>query len=70
MQETTFKKIKEAEPMGEYKPTAIDERKKEVDFLLLQVRPSVIKWKDGKTQLVTRRQLYKLMEKHTFMCDF
>jgi hypothetical protein len=70
MIEVTVTKTKEAQPMGEYKPTAIDVAKAAADFRIVQVGPYVIVWKDGRTERVNARQLKKLQEKHTFATDF
>lgn len=55
-----FVKTKSHQPAGEYKPTGIDAAKKEVDFLLLQVGPNVIEWRNGGRERLTDRKLEKL----------
>jgi len=65
-----FRKTKDAEPMGEYKPTSLDARKKEVDFLLTSVNPYYIKWRSGDLQKVTKRELVKLQATHSWTTDF
>lgn len=51
--------------------TAIDARKENADFRLLQVKPYVIRWKDGKQETVTKRQLDKLQREYpNWMADF
>ncbi|UIF89412.1 hypothetical protein [Cupriavidus sp. UYPR2.512] len=70
--ETTVRKIKDAQPMGQYKPTAVDEQKRAADFRLVDVCGSknVIVWKDGRCECVTDRQLSKLKEAHSWATDF
>ena len=66
----TLKKVKSYKKMGTYKETTADKRKKAVDFLLVGVSPYIIKWKKGKTEVVTKRALTKLQKKHTWSTDF
>lgn len=67
----TFRKVKDAQPMGEYKPTSVDEAKKAADFRLIAVgTKNDIVWKDGRRESVTRRQLAKLQAAHTWATDF
>lgn len=66
----TCTKTQSAQTMGEYKPTAIDAAKAAADFRLLQVCPCVIRWQDGRTETVTRPQLTKLQQAHTWATDF
>jgi hypothetical protein len=63
-------KVKDAQPMGEYQQTSLDLQKKEVDFLLVQVAPFVIRWKNGGSQIVTSAKLKKLQAAHTWLTDF
>ena len=63
-----FKKIQDAQPTGEYKETEIDQKKKDVDFRLIDL--DYIVWKDGTRQRVTKRQLKKFQEQHTWTTDF
>lgn len=67
---TTLTKVKSAQEMGRYKETSVDKQKKAADFLLLQVSPNVIRWKGGKTEIVTARTLKKLQKTHTWATDF
>ena len=69
-QTATITKVKSYQPMGRYKKTSVDKRKKTVDFRLLQVSPNVIRWKGGKTETVTARTLKKLEKTHTWATDF
>jgi len=55
---------------GQYSPTAVDDAKAAADFCLLQVGPNVIRWRDGRTERVTARQLAKLQAAHTWATDF
>lgn len=66
----TVEKTKDAQPMGVYKRTEIDDRKDAADFRLVQVRPFYIVWKNGDMQRVTERQLDKLQAKHSWANDF
>lgn len=67
----TITLIRKAQPMGEYTPTVIDERKAEADFRILAVgSKNTIRWRDGRTEQVTRRQLAKLESQHTWATDF
>lgn len=70
MGKTTITKTKSHKPMGKYKETAVYKRKKTVDFRLLQVSPYVIKWRNGKVEKVTARELKKLQKTHTCTTDF
>lgn len=65
---TTFIKIADAQQLGEYKPTSIDQRKKEVDFLIKS--PNFIEWKTGWSETVSKRELVKLQKKFTWMTDY
>jgi len=54
-----------------YKLTDIDRKKKDADFLLKQVNPYYIKWKNGNTEKVDKRALEKLKDQHpNWMSDF
>lgn len=66
--EATFTKIKSAQPMGQYQPTAIDTAKASADFRLLDM--NTIRWQDGRTEYVTRAKLTKLQKTHTWATDF
>lgn len=66
--EATLTKIKSAPPMGEYQPTAIDAVKAAADFRILDL--GTIRWKDGRTEFVTRAKLAKLQKIHTWATDF
>jgi hypothetical protein len=70
MTTATLTKIKAAQPMGEYTPTAVDRTKAGVDFRLINVGPNVIAWQDGRRERVTNRQLAKLQAAHTWATDF
>jgi hypothetical protein len=63
-------KTHDAQQAGEYQPTAIDARKDAADFRLINVSPNIIRWKDGKQETVTKRQLDKLQAAHSWMADF
>ena len=66
----TVTKTKDAEPMGEYKPTAVDARKAAADFLLINVNPNIIDWKDGRRERVTAKKLKVLQKKYKWATDF
>ena len=61
-------KTQDAQTLGAYVATAIDDQKKAVDFLIKDM--GYIVWKDGRGQNVTSFQLSKLQAKHTCMTDF
>jgi len=63
-------KVKDAQPLGEYKNTDIDKLKKFVEFRILQVAPFVIAWRCGKTEIVNKKKLDKLKSFHTWTTDF
>ena len=68
----TLIKTKTAQPMGEYKPTGIDQLKASVDFRLTEVyrKNNRIVWSDGRSELVTDRKLASLQAAHTWTTDF
>ena len=69
--QVTLVKTRDAQPMGEYKPTALDARKAAADFLLTDVScGNSIVWRDGRRETVTNRKLAKLQAAHTWACDF
>ena len=67
---TTIRKTRTHQPMGKYKATSVDKRKKTADFRLVQVSPYVIKWRTGEVEKVTSRKLEKLQKTHTWATDF
>lgn len=69
-QTTTIKKVKSHQPVGKYKETSVDKRRKVAEFRLLQVSPYVIKWKNGTVEKVTSSKLKKLQKTHTWATDF
>lgn len=66
----TFTKTQNAQPMGQYKPTAVDAAKACADFRILQVGPNYIRWADGRGEMVSNRKLAKLQADHSWACDF
>ena len=66
----TFAKIKEAEPVGIYKPTNVDAQKSAAGFRLLQAGPYMIRWGNGTTEKVSARQLRGLQKLHSWATDF
>ena len=67
---TTLTKTQEAQTIGNYKATLVDEKKANADFRLTQVNPFYIKWNNGKGQIVTKRELNRLQKIHTYETDF
>lgn len=68
---TMITKTKDAQTMGEYKPTAIDKTKAQVDFRIVGLSGKYeIRWKDGHFERVTKRQLKKLQSAHKWATDF
>lgn len=63
-------KVQNAQEMGKYKPTQIDQAKKDVDFRLMQVSPYYIKWSNGRGEIVSLRKLRMLQEKYSWIVDF
>ena len=68
----TCTKTQDAQPMGSYTPTPIEDEKKSADFRLLDVSQSekLIAWRDGLREYVTGRQLAKLQAVHSWAPDF
>ena len=66
----TVTTIRRAAPRGEYQRTIIDDRKDAADFLLLQVGPYIIRWRDGRREKVTERQLRRLQSEYSWAPDF
>jgi len=68
----TLVKTQSAQPMGTYKPTAIDAQKQGADFRLIEVaeRFNRIVWRDGHSERVSDWQLANLQSLHTWAADF
>jgi hypothetical protein len=68
----SFKKVEEHKPMGQYKETDVDTRKKKVDFLIKSIDGAkvTIDWNNGKRETVTKKDLETLKQSHTWMTDF
>lgn len=69
----TITKTKDAEPMGVYTRTSVDDRKDAADFRLTGFLRSKkeIRWRDGRLEYVTERQFEKLCKLHpNWMTDF
>lgn len=66
----TFTKVQDAQPKGEYQPTAVDAAKAAASFRLVNVSPNIIVWNDGRQQTVNARELKKLQAAHTWATDF
>ena len=65
-------KTKDAQRMGQYKPTGVDAAKAAAAFRLVDVagRLNFIVWSDGRGERVTDRQLAKLQSFHAWAADF
>jgi hypothetical protein len=70
-------KTQDAQPLGEYKDTSIDKKKRGVDFLLISTesgipyKPYSIRWKsDGHVEHITKRFFKKLESKYNWRTDF
>lgn len=63
-------KTQNAQTMGVYKESAIDQKKAEADFRLINVNPNVIRWKDGRQETVNKRTLAQLQAVHSWATDF
>lgn len=63
-------KIKDAQPMGDYKPTTVDQIKASADFRIINLGPNIIAWQDGRRERITDRQLDKLQKSHSWAADF
>lgn len=70
--EATFKKVKDAPPMGKYKPTSVDKSKKDVDFKLISIdgKYYTIDWKNGERETVSKREFEKLSKQYNYITDF
>lgn len=68
----TCTKIQDAQPLGEYTPTTVDAEKKAADFRVVDVSTSkkFIRWRDGRGEYVTGRQLTRLQALHSWAPDF
>lgn len=67
----TFRKVRSAQPCGEYKPTAVDAAKAAADFRIVAMgKKATIYWRDGRIEHVTEKQLEKLQQGHSWACDF
>lgn len=67
-----IRKVKDAQPMGQYKPTPVDARKAAADFRLVDVSgaKNVIVWRDGRSERVSDRRLATLKASHSWATDF
>jgi hypothetical protein len=68
----TVTKTHDAQPMGVYAATAVDAVKVAADFRLLDVTgfKKHLRWRDGRDEFVTSRQLAKLQAIHSWATDF
>lgn len=64
----TVTKTRNAQPVGQYVRTSVDDRKDAADFLITSA--GYICWKDGRVQRVTDSQLKKLQASHIWATDF
>jgi hypothetical protein len=66
-----LRKTRDAQPMGIYKPTAVDAQKASVDFRLTDVgRKNRIVWRTGEVDYVTPKALEALQAVHSWATDF
>ena len=66
-----LRKTKNAQPMGEYKPTEIDSAKKSAYFRLVSAGgKNKIIWQDGRAESVTDAKLEMLQNSYTWATDF
>lgn len=71
MSATTVTHVKLAQVAGEYRPTAIDVAKAEVDFRLVAVgKKTTIAWRDGRIEQVSEERLKQLQAQHSWVTDF
>lgn len=68
----TTTKISTHQPMGEYKPTAVDAQKAACDFLITASYKGKfdIRWSDGRTETVSWQKMAGLKSAHTWGVDF
>jgi hypothetical protein len=65
------RKVKDAQPMGQYQQTTIDAAKASAEFRLTYVgKKHTIVWANGSTEQVTDAKLAKLQAAHTWAADF
>jgi hypothetical protein len=68
---TVVRKIKSAQPMGQYVATGLDAAKNAVQFLVIAVgSKNTIKWGDGRTEMVTDSKLTRLQATYSWATDF
>ncbi len=67
---TTITKITEHRTAGNYTKTSIDINKQNVDFLIKQINPIVIKFKNGTTKILSKKQLEIEKIGKTYATDF
>lgn len=63
-------KTQEAQKLGQYKETLIDQNKKSVDFRIMQMSPIYVRWNDGVREVVSKTKLKSLQNTHTWTTDF
>ena len=67
----TVTHVKLAQVAGEYRPTAVDVAKGEVDFRLIAVgKKATIAWRDGRIEQVSDERLKQLQTQHSWVTDF
>lgn len=69
--QATIIKTRDAQPMGQYQPTALDSAKADAEFRLIAVgRKNTIVWANGRSEYVTDAKLAKLQAAHHWAADF
>lgn len=67
----TITKISKAQKMGNYTETKVDLLKKEVDFVIINMNPVWVAFKNnGFRGQITKKQLKMFQEKYTWSTDF
>jgi len=67
-----FIKTAEAQPLGNYQKTNIDNLKENADFRIVCYCSGIftIYWKDGKTEFISKKELENLKLNNSWACDF
>ena len=65
------RKVKSAQPVGQYVATGLDAAKKVVQLLVVAMgAKNTIRWADGRTERVTDAKLAQLQSAHSWSTDF
>ncbi len=69
--EVVVRKVKSAQPVGQYVATGLDAAKKAVQFLVIAMgAKNTIRWADGRTERVSDVKLAQLQSAHSWSTDF